>query len=265
MPRVKLVLEYDGSRYVGWQVQPNGRSIQAELRGALAQLLGAPVEVTAAGRTDSGVHAMGQVVCFDTERTLPLKAYWKGLNGLLPEDIAVVRAEEVDAQFDPRRWSRGKRYRYRVSNRPSRSPMRRHTHWEVFAPLQVEAMARAARHLLGRHDFSSFRASDCQAAHAVRELRRLDVEGISGDAASFVVEGTAFLKHMVRNLVGTLVEVGKGRKPEAWVAEVLASRDRTKAGPTAPPQGLVLEEVFYGDGPPPRTAGDAADVFDDEP
>jgi tRNA pseudouridine38-40 synthase len=265
MPRVKLILEYDGSRYVGWQVQPNGRSIQAELRQALAELLGELVEVTAAGRTDSGVHAMGQVVCFDTERTLPLKAYWMGLNSLLPEDIAVVRAEQVDAQFDPRRWSRGKRYRYQVSNRPSRSPLRRHTHWEVFAPLEVEAMARAARHLLGRHDFSSFRASDCQAAHAVRELRRLDVEGTSGDAVSFVVEGTAFLKHMVRNLVGTLVEVGKGRKPEAWVAEVLASRARTKAGPTAPPQGLVLEEVFYGEGPPPRTAGDAADVFDDEP
>jgi tRNA pseudouridine38-40 synthase len=265
MPRVKLVLEYDGSRYVGWQVQLNGRSIQAELRKALEKLLGAPVEVTAAGRTDSGVHATGQVVCFDTERTLPLKAYWRGLNGLLPEDIAVVRTEEVDARFDPRRWSRGKRYRYRVSNRSSRSPLRRHTHWEVFAPLQVEAMARAAQHLLGRHDFSSFRASDCQAAHAVRELRRLDVEGASGDAVSFVVEGTAFLKHMVRNLVGTLVEVGKGRRPEAWVAEVLASCDRTKAGPTAPPQGLVLEEVFYGEGPPPRTAGDAADVFDDDP
>jgi tRNA pseudouridine38-40 synthase len=126
-------------------------------------------------------------------------------------------------------------------------------------------MARAAQHLLGRHDFSAFRAGDCQAAHAVRELRRLDVEGTSEDAMSFVVEGTAFLKHMVRNLVGTLVEVGKGRRSEAWVAEVLASRNRMLAGPTAPPQGLVLEEVFYGEGPPPRMAGDAADVFDDEP
>jgi tRNA pseudouridine38-40 synthase len=265
MPRVKLVLEYDGTRYVGWQVQTNGRAIQAELQEALGKLLGAPMEVMAAGRTDSGVHATGQVVCFDTERTLPLKAYWRGLNGLLPEDIAVVQAEEMPPEFDPRRWSRGKRYRYRVSNRRSRSPLRRHTHWEVYAPLQVEAMARAARHLLGRHDFSAFRASDCQAAHAVRELRRLEVEGTSEDAVSFVVEGTAFLKHMVRNLVGTLVEVGKGRQPEAWVAEVLALRDRTKAGPTAPPQGLVLEEVFYGEGPPPRTAGDSTDVFDDEP
>jgi tRNA pseudouridine38-40 synthase len=263
MPRVKLVLEYDGTRYVGWQVQANGRSIQAELQEALGRLLGTPVEVEAAGRTDSGVHATGQVACFDTERVLPLKAYWRGLNGLLPEDIAVVRAEEVAPGFDPRRWSRGKRYRYRVSNRRSRSPLCRLTHWEVFSPLQVEAMARAAGHLLGRHDFSAFRAADCQAAHAVRELRRLEVEGASGGEISLVVEGTAFLKHMVRNLAGTLVEVGKGRRPQEWVAQVLASRDRTQAGPTAPAQGLVLEEVFYGDGPPPRTAGDAADGSDE--
>ncbi|ADO73639.1 tRNA pseudouridine(38-40) synthase TruA [Stigmatella aurantiaca] len=263
MPRLKLTIEYDGSRYVGWQVQRNGRSVQAELGEALGRLLGGDVEVVAAGRTDSGVHATGQVVCFDTERQLPLKAYHRGLNGLLPEDIAVVRAEEVSAAFDPRRWSRGKRYRYRVSNLPSRSPLRRHTHWEIYAPLQVEAMARAATSLLGRHDYSAFRASDCQAAHAVREVRRLSVEGTPGDAVAFVVEGTAFLKHMVRNLVGTLVEVGKGRRPEAWVAEVLASGDRTLAGPTAPPHGLVLEEVFYGDGPPPRQAGDSADVFED--
>ncbi|HYH96844.1 tRNA pseudouridine synthase A, partial [Hyalangium sp.] len=135
MPRMKLVLEYDGTRYVGWQVQTNGRALQAELQEALGKLLGAPVEVEAAGRTDSGVHATGQVVCFNTERTLPLKAYWRGLNGMLPEDIAVVHAEEVPPEFDPRRWSRGKRYRYRVSNRRSRSPLRRHTHWEVYAPL----------------------------------------------------------------------------------------------------------------------------------
>lgn len=265
MPRLKLTVEYDGTRYVGWQLQPNGRSIQAELQEALGRLLGVEVEATAAGRTDSGVHAAGQVVCFDTERQLPLKAYWMGLNGLLPQDIAVVAAEEVPVEFDPRRWSRGKRYRYRVSNRRTRSPLRRYTHWEIFAPLDVEAMARAARHLLGRHDFSAFRAADCQAAHAVREVRRLTVEGTSGDAVSLVVEGTAFLKHMVRNLAGTLVEVGKGRRSEAWVAEVLAGRNRKQAGPTAPPQGLVLEEVFYGEGPPPRTAGDSADVFDDEP
>ncbi|MBU8899776.1 tRNA pseudouridine(38-40) synthase TruA [Corallococcus sp. H22C18031201] len=250
MPRLKLTLEYDGTRYVGWQMQPNGPSIQAVMQDTLARLLGEPVVVNSAGRTDSGVHAEGQVACFDTARVLPLKAYRMGLNGMLPSDIAVVAAEEVPAEFDPRRWSRGKRYRYRVSNRPTRSPLRRDTHWEVFAPLDVEAMRRAARVLEGRHDFSAFRASDCQAKHAMREIRSLRVEGTRGDAVSFVVEGTAFLKHMVRNLVGTLVDVGKGKRPEAWVAEVLASLDRKRAGPTAPPQGLVLEEVFYGDGPP---------------
>jgi tRNA pseudouridine38-40 synthase len=133
----------------------------------------------------------------------------------------------------------------------------------VFAPLDVEAMRRAANALVGRHDFSAFRASDCQAAHAVREVRRVEVRGAAGDEVSFTVEGTAFLKHMVRNLVGTLVEVGKGRRPEAWVAEVLASGDRKRAGPTAPAQGLVLEQVFYGEGPPPRTPGGTADVYDE--
>ncbi len=264
MPRLKLTLEYEGTRYVGWQVQPQGASIQSVLESALERLLGERVSVESAGRTDSGVHAQGQVACFDTPRELPLKAYTMGLNGILPPDVAVVAAEEVPEAFDPRRWSRGKRYRYRVSNRRTRSPLRRTTHWEVFAPLDVEAMRRAAVHLLGRHDFSAFRAADCQAKHAVREIRSLTVEGTSGDAVSIVVEGTAFLKHMVRNLAGTLVEVGKGRRPEAWVAEVLASRERKRAGPTAPPQGLVLEEVFYGDGPPARTAGGTADAEEDE-
>jgi tRNA pseudouridine38-40 synthase len=140
----------------------------------------------------------------------------------------------------------------------------RTTHWELFAPLDVEAMRRASQALIGRHDFSAFRAADCQAKHAVREIRQVRVEGASGDTVAFVVEGTAFLKHMVRNLVGTLVEVGKGRRPEDWVAQVLASRERKQAGATAPPQGLVMEEVFYGDGPPPRPAGDAAVGEEDE-
>jgi tRNA pseudouridine38-40 synthase len=262
--RLKLTLEYDGTQYVGWQVQPNGPSIQGTLQDALQALLGERVAVEAAGRTDSGVHALGQVACFSTERALPLKAYWMGLNAHLPPDIAVVAAEEVPLDFDPRRWSRGKRYRYRVSNRRSRSPLRRHTHWELFMPLDVEAMRAGAQHLLGRHDFSAFRASDCQAAHAQREVRRVDVQGTAGDEVAFTVEGTAFLKHMVRNLVGTLVEVGKGKHPEAWVAEVLASRDRKRAGPTAPPQGLVLEEVFYGDGPPPRSPEGVEDAEGEE-
>jgi tRNA pseudouridine38-40 synthase len=249
MPRIKLTLAYDGTDYVGWQVQLNGPSVQARLEQALAELLGQPVGVEAAGRTDSGVHATGQVVAFDSPRALPEKAYWMGLNGLLPSDIAVVAAEEVAPEFDPRRWALGRRYRYAVSNRRARSPLLRRYHWEVFQPLDLEAMRQALPALLGKHDFSAFRAADCQAAHARRELTALALEGQGGDVLSLHVEGTAFLKHMVRNLVGTLVEVGRGRQPPGWVGEVLAAGDRTRAGPTAPPHGLCLEEVSYGPGP----------------
>jgi tRNA pseudouridine38-40 synthase len=260
MPRIKLTLEYDGTDYVGWQVQPNGTSVQAVVERALARLLGEPrVAVESAGRTDAGVHALGQVACFDTDRALPLKAYVQGLNGHLPQDVACTRAEEVDPAFDPRRWSRGKRYRYLVSNRPTRSPTRRRTHWELFQPLDAAAMAEAARHLLGRHDFSAFRAADCQAQHALRELTRADVEVRGGgDELVLTLEGTAFLKHMVRNVAGTLVDVGRRKRPPGWVAEVLASRDRGRAGATAPAQGLTLVEVFYGERPGPQGGGDGA-------
>ncbi|MHB8877965.1 MAG: tRNA pseudouridine(38-40) synthase TruA [Myxococcaceae bacterium] len=250
MPRIKLIVEYDGTNYVGWQIQQNGASVQGRLQRALAELLGEPVEVMAAGRTDSGVHALGQVACFDTARALPLKAYWMGLNGILPEDISVVRAEEVSARFDPRRWSQGKRYRYLISNRRSRSPMRRHTHWEIFQRLDMAAMAEGAGALVGKHDFSAFRASDCQAAHALREVRKLKVTGEPGEAITIEVEGTAVLKHMVRNFAGSRVAVGRGRQRPEGGTQTLGGRDRTRAGPTAPAHGLTLVEVFYGDGPP---------------
>lgn len=262
MPRVKLVLEYDGTNYVGWQLQPNGPSVQGRVQMALGELLGQPIAVMAAGRTDSGVHARGQVIAFDSPRQLPMKAYWMGLNGLLPDDIAVVKAEEVRDDFDPRRWSEGKRYRYLVSNRRTRSPHRRHTHWEIFQPIDLEAMQIAARVLVGKHDFSAFRAADCAAATATRELKKIELGGLPGDELHFVFEGTAFLRHMVRNLVGTLMEVGRKRQPTEWVRQVLASRDRNRAGPTAPPQGLCLEEVFYGAGP--REAKPGAQEHDDD-
>ena len=257
MPRVKLVLEYDGTNYVGWQIQQNGASVQGRVQLALQELIGAPVSIQAAGRTDSGVHARGQVVAFDSPRQFPLKAYWMGLNSLLPEDIAVVKAEEVDPSFDPRRWARGKRYRYQISNRRSRSPNRRLSSWEIFQPLDLPAMQEAAKCLVGKHDFSAFRAADCQAAHALREIKKAEFSGVSGDSFAVVVEGTAFLKHMVRNIVGSLVEVGRGRHPHTWLKDILEARDRTKAGSTAPAHGLCLEEVFYGEGP--RTDGDTHD------
>jgi len=245
VPVVKLVLEYDGSRYVGWQVQPNGASIQAEVERALAALHHAPRRVTAAGRTDAGVHALGQVASFPEERPLPLKAYVRGMNALLPPDVAVRDASLEPDGFDARRSARGKRYRYRIENAPTRAPLSRLEAWQVFPPLDVEAMREAAAHLVGRHDFAAFRAADCEAKHAVREVTRLELTGRTGGRIDVVVEATAFLKHMVRNVVGTLVDVGRGRRSPAEVAAILASGDRTRAGPTAPPQGLCLEHVFY--------------------
>ena len=249
MPRLKLTLEYDGTAYVGWQRQLNGKSVQEVVEHALSELLGAPISTFAAGRTDAGVHALGQVLAFDAPRALPPTAYLRGLSALLPEDIAVVGATEVPADFDPRRDALGKRYRYLLCNRPVRSPLRRRTHWQLFAPVDVRAMDEAARPLLGTHDFSAFRAANCEALTTVRTLRELSILA-SDEVVQFELEGRAFLKHMVRNIVGTLVEVGRGRQPIPWVAEVLASCDRTRGGPTAPPQGLVLVEVRYGDPAP---------------
>jgi tRNA pseudouridine38-40 synthase len=244
MARLKLTVEYDGTDYVGWQRQLNGTSVQEVLELALGELFGAPVATEAAGRTDAGVHALGQVVAFEAPRVLPFSAYLRGLSALLPEDVSVVKAEEVPADFDPRRSSKGKRYRYLISNRPVRSPLRRRTHWQLFAALDVAAMQKAAPVLLGTHDFSAFRAANCEALTTLRTLRELAIFS-SEDVVQFEVEGTAFLKHMVRNIVGTLVEVGRGRQSAGWVKEVLDARDRTLAGPTAPAQGLVLVEVRY--------------------
>jgi tRNA pseudouridine38-40 synthase len=245
VPVVKLVLEYDGTRYVGWQVQPNGPSIQAEVERALATLHKAPRRVTAAGRTDAGVHARGQVVSFPEERPLPLAAYVKGMNALLPADVAVRAAELAPDGFDARRSARGKRYRYAIENLDTRAPLGRLQAWQLFGRLDVGAMREAARHLLGRHDFAAFQAADCASDHAVRDVFRLDVLGEARGRIEVVVEATAFVKHMVRNFVGTLVEVGLGKRPPDSMPALVASRDRTKAGRTAPPQGLCLEEVFY--------------------
>jgi tRNA pseudouridine38-40 synthase len=253
MPRIRLTLEYDGTDFVGWQRQLNGRSVQTVVEAALAELLGGWVTTTAAGRTDSGVHALGQVVAFDAPRSLPAQAYLRGLTGLLPPDVAVVAAAEAPEGFDPRRWATGKRYRYSLTRRPGRSPLLRRTHWELFGPLDVRAMREGARALVGAHDFSSFRAADCEAPHARRTLRTLQLTELE-EALQIEMEGTAFLKHMVRNIVGSLVEVGRGKHPPAWIAEVLAARDRTLAGPTAPAHGLTLVEVSYGDGPRPPSA-----------
>jgi tRNA pseudouridine38-40 synthase len=167
------------------------------------------------------------------------------MNALLPEDIAVHEASIEPDGFDARRSARGKRYRYVIENVPTRAPLARLQAWQLFGPLDVEAMREAARHLVGRHDFAAFQAADCAARHAVREVRRVDVTGEAGGRIDVVLEATAFVKHMVRNVVGTLVEVGQGKRAAGSMPELLLGRDRREAGRTAPPQGLFLEAVFY--------------------
>jgi tRNA pseudouridine38-40 synthase len=241
---LKLTLEYDGKGFVGWQVQPNGRSVQEELEKGIGRLCGESVRVTGAGRTDAGVHARGQVASFRAPRELPLRAWTAGLNALLPDDVACLRAESAPEGFDARRWARGKRYTYAIVQTPVRSPLLRGRAWEIRRPLDLEAMRRAAPALLGTHDFSALRAADCPANTTVREIRSLDIRQ-SGARIDIAVEASAFLKHMVRNLVGTLVEVGHARRDPDSLPALLEGRDRTRAGPTAPPHGLVLDEVFY--------------------
>jgi len=241
---LKLTLEYDGKSFVGWQLQPNGRSVQEELEKGLARLCGEPVRVTGAGRTDAGVHARGQVASLRAPRELPLKAWTAGLNALLPDDMACIRAEIAPEGFDARRWARGKRYTHAILQTAVRSPLERGRAWEIRRPLDIEAMRRAAPALLGTHDFSALRAADCPARTTVREIRKLEILQ-SGQRIDVIVEATAFLKHMVRNIVGTLVEVGHGRRDARSLAALLEGRDRTRAGPTAPAHGLVLDEVSY--------------------
>ncbi len=245
---LKLTLEYDGAPFVGWQVQPNGPSVQGAVEAALDKLCGAPARVTGAGRTDAGVHARGQVASLDPPRDLPLSAWTAGLNAHLPPEVACVRAEEAPPGFDARRWARGKRYVYTLVRSPVRSPLWRGRAWELRRPLDVAAMTAALPHLRGSHDFSALRAADCPATTTVREVRELSIRAEllrEGELLEVRIEATAFLKHMVRNLVGTLVEVGHGKRSPDSLVELLDSRDRTRAGPTAPPHGLLLDEVFY--------------------
>jgi tRNA pseudouridine38-40 synthase len=249
MRNIRLVLEYDGSGYVGWQRQLSGPSIQAELEQALHRLTGEEVTTRAAGRTDAGVHAAGQVVSVRLGSCLSPERLMGGLNAYLPAAIAVRAADEVPEDFDARHSASGKLYRYQIWNARARSPLRARTHWHVRHPLDGAAMAEAAAVLVGRHDFRAFRAADCGRRTTVRLMRRVAVLRPEPEVLHVEVEATAFLKHMVRIIVGTLVQVGRGRLTAADVAALLQSGDRTRSGPTAPAHGLILCRVDYG----PRT------------
>lgn len=241
---VKLVLAYDGGGFHGWQEQPGLRTVQGALQDALAEMTAVRPCTRGASRTDAGVHAAGQVVTFRTDARIPCAGFAKGLSSLLRPEIVVVSAEDVPDDFDARRSARGKHYRYRTLAAPRPDPLRRHVTWWVEPPLDLAAMREAAAHLVGTHDFAAFRSSDCAQKKTVRTVARLDVTP-DVDEVRFDVEGTTFLMNMVRILVGTLVDVGRGKIRAADVPAIRDGRDRRKAGRTAPPEGLTLMEVFY--------------------
>ncbi|MFQ5673121.1 MAG: tRNA pseudouridine(38-40) synthase TruA [Nitrospinales bacterium] len=244
MRKIKIVLEYDGSAYSGWQRQPNGTTIQEVLEQRLRTITGKKTAVVGSGRTDAGVHAEAQTAHFTTSSAMTGRQFLKALNSLLPGDITVRQVEEVAEDFNARRSAARKRYRYTILNRDYPSALHRGRVWFIPHALNLAAMRRAARHLLGEHDFSAFRAANTSNRNAVRELFRIDLKK-DGDFIHLTLEGSGFLKHMVRIVVGTLVEVGRGRMSAKQVKDILDSRDRIRAGPTAPPLGLCLVEVTY--------------------
>lgn len=245
--RIALGVEYDGGAFCGWQTQPSGCGVQDHLERALGHIAGAPIETVCAGRTDSGVHALAQVVHFDTSATRPDSAWVRGVNASLPAALAVLWARQVSGEFHARYSARERCYRYILLNHAVR-PAAGHGRVGWFhRPLDVERMREAAAALVGEHDFSAFRSAECQARSPVRALRRIGIER-RGDYVVFEFHANAFLHHMVRNLMGTLIYVGKGRHEPAWAARVLAGRDRSQAAPTFDAAGLYLARVEYDGG-----------------
>ena len=242
--RIALGLEYEGSGFCGWQSQASGCAVQDVLEAALSEVADSPTRVVCAGRTDAGVHALAQVVHFDTEAVRPITAWVRGINAHLPASVAVRWAQPVSSDFHARFSALGRRYRYLLLNRAERpGVMALRVGW-FHRLLDADAMACAASLLLGEHDFSAFRAVECQAKSPVKILRRADVAR-HGDLLVFDFEASAFLHHMVRNLVGALVYVGKGAHPPEWVGELLAGRDRSRAAPTFEACGLYFAGVDY--------------------
>lgn len=240
----KFTIQYDGTSYVGWQRQASGVSIQGLIENALAPIAGAKVSVAGAGRTDAGVHALGQVASASFDTRLDEPTLQRALNAALPPDVRVSAVERAASDFHARFHARAKRYEYRIATGPFVSPFERHYVWHIPYRLDVAAMRAAARVLVGRHDFAAFQSAGSTLKSTERDLFTLDVRQ---EEARVTVGATAngFLRHMVRTMVGTLVEAGSGRMTAARVAEALASRDRSRAGPTAPALGLFLVSVEY--------------------
>jgi tRNA pseudouridine38-40 synthase len=243
----RLVIEYDGTRFSGWQRQPGQRTVQGVLESALHTILRQPTRLQGAGRTDAGVHAEGQSGSFETDVEVDTTRLRKGLTALSRPDVAVVEAAPAPEGFNARFDAVGKHYRYTIMARPSPSPLWAGRSYFVPTPLDLGKMRAAAAQLVGEHDFAGFRSADCGRETTVRTLSRVSISR-KRQLIQIDVEGTAFLKNMVRIIAGTLVDIGRGRLDVSRVAEVLSSGDRTRAGQTAPAQGLTLVEVFYPEG-----------------
>ena len=244
--RIALGIEYDGTAYNGWQRQRTGDGVQEHVEKALSQVADQPIEVTCAGRTDTGVHATGQVVHFDSVNERTERSWLLGANTNMPDDIAVVWAQPVSDEFHARFSALTRSYRYVILNSLVRSALNRHRAWWVYQPLDAERMHSAAQAIVGKHDFSAFRAAGCQASTATREILSISVVR-EGDKIFIDVTANAFLQHMVRNITGTLVAIGNGDESIASMAEILDSRDRKCGGIAAPPHGLTLVNVEYPD------------------
>jgi tRNA pseudouridine38-40 synthase len=247
MRNIKLTLSYDGTDFHGWQRQPGLRTVQEALEAAIESLTQVHSTVTASGRTDTGVHALGQVAHFFTATPHRPEVILKALNALLPRDVRVLEVAEVQQAFHATLDARSKRYRYVIDNAPIASPFHLRHSWHVFHRLHVESMRRAGEALLGRHDFRSFETDWPNRTSSVRTIMELHVAR-ADHLVSIEVEADGFLYNMVRAIAGTLMLVGAGKRPESWVAQVLAAENRVAAGPTAPPQGLFLVKVRYDSG-----------------
>jgi tRNA pseudouridine38-40 synthase len=254
MRKIKLLLEYEGTRYSGWQLQPNQVSIQGVLESKLEKITKKKTRVIGSGRTDSGVHAEGQVAHFMTASTMKPREFLKALNSLLPHDIVVKKVEEAKPDFHAQKSATRKTYRYTILNRDYPSALHcRMAHYIAIPILNVTAMRKAARCLVGRHDFKSFQASGCSAKTTVREIYKLSVTK-KDNFITITVDGSGFLKYMVRNIVGTLIEIGWGNWPAEHMQTILKSKNRKQAGPTAPSRGLCLVKVVYGKKSPRKKA-----------
>ena len=241
---IRLVIKYDGTRYSGWQFQKNAETVQGRIESALKRITGHKVKLKGAGRTDSGVHAVGQVANFKTHSKLALNKVKDALNSALAEDILIVSAESAPLKFDSQRSARSKRYRYTVTTARFVDPFIRHFAARFSYPLNIRSMERAARALTGRHDFKAFQTAGSSELNTVRTIKKIKIEK-RGDLVYIDLWADGFLYNMVRTIAGTLLEIGRGKMPEESIREVLLKRDRRSAGPTAPARGLCLMNVEY--------------------